>query len=235
MEKRMILAFVLSIAIVIGYQHLFGPAPEKRTDQKPGTAQTQLAGKDNVPGAPAGVPGVAPEGTVPGAEILGGLTSRGKNPLRWIAVKTPLYTATIATAGGGVQSFLLERYTDKPGPRGEPLDIVGSGSIRPLPLDPYLLESQPPFPVLPVFFSDAPETVTVKEGEKTVVRLAWESQQGIRILREFRFTGGKYEFELEQKVSNGSTGSLRFRQGIELSQVFHGELRGDSYSFFGGS
>ena len=233
MEKRLILAFVLSIVIVIGYQKLFGPTPEKGAEQRPGSAQTQIAGRDNVQGAPAGVPGVAPAGAVPGAEILGGLTSRGKNPLRWIAVKTPLYTVTIATAGGGVQSFLLNRYTDKPGPGGKPLDIVGSGSIRPLPLDPFLAESQPPFPALPVFSSDAPETVTVKEGEKAVVRLAWESEQGIRIFREYRFTGGRYEFELEQKVSNGSTGSLRFRPGIELSQVFLGELQGDSYSFHG--
>ncbi|HEU5361121.1 MAG TPA: membrane protein insertase YidC, partial [Candidatus Deferrimicrobiaceae bacterium] len=36
-----------------------------------------------------------------------------------------------------------------------------------------------------------------------------------------------------QKVTNGEKGSLRFRPGMELSQIFEGELGGDSYSFKG--
>ena len=233
MEKRMILAIVLCIAVMLGYQKLFAPAPEPVPEKKPASERAQATGKDNGQGGMS-VPAAAAPAEGKQAQFSGGgLSPRSKAALRWITVKTPLYSATIATAGGGVQSLHLNRYLDKPGPEGKPLDIIGSGAIRPLPLDPFLEGSQPPFPPQPVFSSDAPDLLTVAEGEKAVVRLSWESSQGVRILREYRFTGGQYDFQLEQKVANGPTGSLRFRPGIELSQVFTGELKGDSYSFHG--
>jgi len=233
MEKRMILAIVLSIVVMLGWQKLFAPPQNKEAEPPPVTEQRQAGGQDNArtvtPGQAASVhrePGAA-------AVPAGGLAPRKNNPLRWITVKTPLYTATIATGGGGVQSLALNRYLDKPGPDGKPLDIIGSGEIHPLPLEPYLEGSQPSFPAQPVFATDSPDLLNVGEGENAVVHLSWESARGVRIDREYRFAGGKYEFHLEQKVANGPSGSLRHRPGVELSQIFSGELKGDSYSFHG--
>lgn len=229
MEKRMILAIVLSIAILLGYQKLFGPGPENGKEPPARSEGARVAGQDNALEAVPGQEGPPSNARAPG----GGLLARKENPHRWITVETPLYTAIVATAGGGMQSFRLARYKDSPDPEAKPLEIVGSGSLRPLPLAPYLEDAQPAFPSPPIFASDAPDNVAVKAGETRVVELAWESDKGVRIVREYRFTGGKYEFDLVQKVSNGSAGSLRFRPGIELSQVFTGELAGDSYSFHG--
>ncbi|GAB4369144.1 MAG: membrane protein insertase YidC [Deltaproteobacteria bacterium] len=233
MEKRMILAIVLSIVVMFGYQMLFMP-PKDREAQAPAVAERPKAGlQDNLQ---AGVPGrrdTKSPGMAPVAPGSGALVPRKENPLRWITVHTPLYSATIATGGGGVQSFHLNRYMDRPGPDGKPLDIIGSGEIRPLPLGLYLEGSQPAFPPQPVFASDAPDSLTVGEGEEAAVRLSWESSRGVRIVREYRFAGGKYEFHLEQKIANGPSGSLRLRPGVDLSQTFTGELKGDSYSFHG--
>jgi len=228
MEKRMILAIVLSIVILLAYQRLFAPEPAKA----PPPAQRQDAAKagsgDNAAGA-AGAPALA----VPPSPASEGLIPGRENPLRWITVRTPLYIATVTTAGGGIQSFTLSRYNDRTGPKGKPLDIIGSGALRPLPLDLYLAESQPAFPPQPVFASNAPGELSVAAGEKKTVSLSWESAGGVRIIREYTFTGGGYDFEVDQKVTNGTPGSLRFKPGIELSQVFAGELGGDSYSFMG--
>jgi YidC/Oxa1 family membrane protein insertase len=229
MEKRMILAIVLSIAILLAWQRLFAPEPAKTP---PPTAQRQEAAKagtgDNAAGAAH-----PPVRAVAQPPVAGAMAPGRENPLRWITVKTPLYNAVVSTAGGGIQSFSLLRYTDHPPPKGKPLEIIGSGAIRPLPLDLYLGESQPDFPALPVFASDAPEVLSVPEGGKVAVSLSWQSAGGVRIDREYTFTGGKYDFEVAQKVTNGSAGSLRLKPGIEISQVFSGELGGDSYSFKG--
>jgi YidC/Oxa1 family membrane protein insertase len=229
MEKRMILAIVLSIAILLAYQKLFGPGPA----DLPPPAKQQEAAKagpgDNADGSAAAAPrAVAPP------PAAGALAPARAHPLRWIAVRTPLYTATLSTAGGGVESFTLSRYKDHPGPKGKPLEIIGSGTMRPLPLDLYLAENQPPFPEPPVFASNAPDELSVADGEKKTVSLSWEGAGGVRITREYTFTGGRYDFEVAQKVSNGVKESLRIKPGIELSQVFTGELSGDSYSFKGG-
>ncbi len=228
MEKRLILAIVLSIVIMLVYQRMFMPVPEKaKPPAKQEEAVKELAGEK------AASEAAAPSRTPAPPPAAGGLVASRENPLRWITVRTPLYNATVSTAGGGIQSFTLSRYNEHPGPKGKPLDIIGSGGKRPLPLELYLEESQPAFPAQPVFASDAPEEITLAAGEKKSVTLAWTSSRGVRITREYLFTAGRYDFEVSQKVTNGKSGSLRLTPGIQLSQVFSGELGGDSYSFKG--
>ncbi len=228
MEKRMILAIVLSIVILLAYQKMFGPGP---ADRPPPAKQQEAAGTaagDNAAGTPAPAPRAVARPPSPG-----GLAPARVHSQRWITVRTPLYTATLTTAGGGIQSFTLNRYNEHPGPQGKPLDIIGSGNARPLPLDLYLAENQPAFPELPVFATNAPDELSVAAGEEKTVSLSWESARGVRITREYTFRGDRYDFGVDQKVSNGGGEALRIRPGIELSQVFTGELAGDSYSFMG--
>ena len=230
MEKRMLLAVVLSIAILLIYQRLFMPEPV-RTPPPPRQEEAAKGGaEDNA--ASASAPAAAPAAPAPAA-AQGGMAPSRQNPLRWITVRTPLYTAVLTTAGGAVQSFTLSNYNDRPGPAGQPLDIIGAGKGRPLPLDLYLEESQPAFPAEPVFRTDAGEELSVDRGQTRTVTLTWESSGGVRLVREYVFSGGQYGFEVAQNVTNGSPGFLRLKPGILLSQAYTGELGGDSYSFKG--
>jgi YidC/Oxa1 family membrane protein insertase len=223
----MILAIALSLAVLLGYQYFYSPPPLPPGGGAP-------PGRDNaVVAVPA--PGKAVEAPAAGAPsaVSGGLAPRAPVPARQIVVKTPLYAATIDTSGGGVVSFLLSDYKDAPGPGGKPLDIVGSKTIRPSPLSLYLEEFRPSLPSPPVFSSDAPGTVELKAGEKRSVLLTWESAGGMRLSREYLFAGDRYEFDVRIQASNGSKEPVAVRPGLELSQVFLGELAGDSYSFHG--
>jgi YidC/Oxa1 family membrane protein insertase len=225
MEKRMILAIVLSVAVLLIYQYVIAPPPKGPVAPQ-GTGQE--AARDNAARA-----GAQPESAASVPAVSGGLMPKASNPTRQIAVSTSLYTATISTAGGGIPSFRLNEYKDVPGKKGQPLEIIGSGGSRPLPLDLYVGESQPPFPPLPVFSTNAPAFLTVGAGEKKSVDLAWESASGVRIVREYRFTGDRYDFEVVEQVSNGSRETIRLRPGVALSQDFKGELAADSYTFTG--
>jgi len=232
MEKRMILAIALSVAILLGYQYLVAPPSPKGPEMPAPQGTAKEAGRDNTVSqevrTTAGTAAAAPAPGLPG-----GLAPKTLHPLRKIVVSTPLYTATVSTGGGGIQSFLLHDYKDVPGPKGKPLEIIESGGGRPLPLDLSLDGSDPAFPPLPVFASDAPEASTVRAGEKKSVFLTWESTGGVRIVREYLFSGDRYDFEVRAQVSNGSKNSLRLRPGIEISQDFKGELLADSYTFTG--
>ncbi len=55
----------------------------------------------------------------------------------------------------------------------------------------------------------------------------------MRVTREYVFHGGRYEFEVRVQTSNGSREPVSVRPGFELSQMFLGELAGDSYTFHG--
>ncbi|MGA8754539.1 membrane protein insertase YidC, partial [Candidatus Deferrimicrobium sp.] len=220
MEKRMILAIAMSLAVLIGYQYFFSAPP-----LPPG----KTAGKDNAAAVPAPA---ATGGSAPApASVIGGLAAKTAASARTITVKTPLYSASIATEGGAVSSFLLNGYKDIPGPGGKPLDIVGGKKVLELSL--YLDEDRPPLPSPPVFASDAPAEIAVKAGENRSVVLTWESTAGVRVTREYVFHGDKYEFEARVQTSNGSKEAVAARPGLELDQVYEGELAGDSYSFHG--
>jgi YidC/Oxa1 family membrane protein insertase len=227
MQNRMILAIALSIAVLLGYQYFYATPPPSQGTGAP-------AGKDNAAvAAPATGKAVEVPAAGPVSSPPGGFAPRKSVAARQITVKTPLYTATIDTAGGGITSFLLSAYKDAPGPGGKPLDIIGAKTIRPAPLSLYLDEFRPALPSPPVFASDAPGAVELLTGDKRSVLLAWESASGVRLVREYVFAGDRYEFEVRIQVSNGSAEPVAVRPGMELSQVFLGELAGDSYTFHG--
>ncbi|MGB7630359.1 MAG: membrane protein insertase YidC, partial [Candidatus Deferrimicrobium sp.] len=222
MEKRMMLAIALSIAVLIGYQYYYSSPPPP-----PGVA----VGKDNASAVPAPAPKGGP---IPApAAVVGGLEAKHAAAGRTITVKTPLYSASLATEGGAVASFLLSGYKDAPGPTGQPLEILGGKKpLRPT-LSLYLEEDRPPLPSPPVFSSDAPAEIALKAGESRSVLLTWESTAGVRVSREYVFHGDKYEFEARVQETNGSREAVSMRPGLELEQVYEGELAGDSYSFHG--
>jgi YidC/Oxa1 family membrane protein insertase len=237
MERRMMLAIFLSIAVLLGYQYFMAPPPPPAA--KP-------AGTDNAAAsAPAGPPAqstppspaaTARTAAAPPAQPAvegGGLVPRSPASARTIEVKTPLFTASVATAGGGITSFLLSRYKDVPGPGGRPLDIIGSKATQPMMLSLYLDENRPPFPAPMVFRSDAPGTVAVKAGETGSILLTWESANGVRMTREYVFNGDRYDFEVRVQATNGARETVTVRPGLDLAQQFLGELAGDSYSFHG--
>lgn len=221
MEKRMILAIALSLAVLIGYQYFTAAPPPP-----PGVA----TGKDNA----APVPAAQGKGGIPPAAVAaGGLAPKTAASVRAIVVKTPLYTATVTTEGGAVSSFLLNEYKDAPGPGGKPLDIVGGKKASMPPMSLYLDEDRPPLPSPPVFVSNAPAGISVAAGENRSVLLTWESTAGVRLTREYVFHGDKYDFEVRVQAANGSKEAVSVRPGLELAQVYEGELAGDSYSFAG--
>ena len=220
MEKRMILAIAMSLAVLIGYQYFFSAPPPP-----PGV----VAGKDNAAAVPAQA---AKGGPAPAAaSVAGGLAAKTRASARTITVKTPLYSASLATEGGVVSSFLLNEYKDVVGPGGKPLDIVGGKKVPELSL--YLDEDRPPLPSPPVFASEAPAEILVAAGETRSVLLTWESTAGVRVTREYVFQGDKYEFAARVQTTNGSKEPVAVRPGLELGQVYEGELAGDSYSFAG--
>ena len=226
MEKRMMLAIALSIAVLIGYQHFYSPD----SPPPPGAG----AGKDNAAaGTPAPAPAAKGAPAPAPASAAGGLAAKTAVSGRTITVKTPLYSASLATEGGGISSFLLSEYKDAPGPTGRPLDILGGKKPLQPTLSLYLDEDRPPLPSPLAFSSDAPAEIAVKAGETRSVLLTWESTTGVRVSREYVFHGDKYEFEARVQTTNGSREPVAVRPGLELEQVYEGELAGDSYSFHG--
>lgn len=222
MEKRMILAIALSIAVLLGYQYIFPPPPQRAV------APGAMAPKDNGTGAQALSP------TATAAAVPGTLVPGTQAPARLIRIKTPLYTAELSTSGGGLSAFMVERYKDRLGQGAKPLDIINASPELPAPLSLSVGQSTPPLPAAPVYTTDAPDELSLKAGESRTVTFSWAATDGVRITREYVFTGGRYDFEIRSQIGNGSTAPIRLTPGIALSQLFQGNVGGASDGAFKG-
>jgi YidC/Oxa1 family membrane protein insertase len=119
MEKRVLLAVILSFVVLYGYQALF-PGPPVRRPGPDATAPANPAPAPPASGesAPAAVPAEAPaaESPAPPAEALVHDAAEHDLP-----IESPDVEADFTTRGGLLKHWRLKRYLDS---AGKPLDLV---------------------------------------------------------------------------------------------------------------
>lgn len=229
MVKRTLLAMVLSLAVLFAFQ-MYMQKQQKRS-----------------PGEPKQVEEVKPPetGTLvepPGEQIqevpekprveTGALRPAEKKAPRSIKVETPRYRALLRTSGGGFEHFDLKKFRDSPGKEGVPVNIVGEGSIRPLPFEMLLGNFSPPLPADFVFQADK-QSLDIVQEEKGTLTLTWSSREGFKIARTYTFYRDSYLVDMVTEYHNTSPFSMQVVPGVEIAQVYSGALAGDRYSFKG--
>lgn len=119
MEKRVILAFVLSIAVMYVFTSIFTPRkpPEPATAVETSSAAPAKQNNQNptLPGVPAEKPEAAP------ASEAESKADKAED----FVIDTSLYTATVSNVGGVLRSYRLKEYTDG---EGHPLELIDQAS-----------------------------------------------------------------------------------------------------------
>ncbi len=193
MEKRLLLAFVLSAAILVAWSIVFPPprpgAPGEEAVPGPaGTARpTAVAGK---PTAPAAAPAAAPPGPAAAVEAAPPATS---GPPSATAVLEDAYLRLeLAAAGGAVRSLVLKRYDDD---EGRPLELI-QGLEHPARLLPLQLAGP-----------EGPDSrpYALERVDRRTVRLVWSDGGGNAAVKEVRLEREPYRVHVTLRVY----GSLR--------------------------
>jgi YidC/Oxa1 family membrane protein insertase len=206
MEKRLIMAIVLSFLVLFGYQALF-VKPQKPLPPQPGPAAVEAPAQ--VPGAVTAAPEQpktaetkpAPVAPVPSAET----TPIASNDLETIVIETDLYRATWSNQGGVLTSWALKKHKSY---EKENLELVAAPAGSPgfpypftlrvgdkalddlLNGNKYRLESDPPA---------VEGTVKALPGGSAELRFTY-AEAGLRAEKVFRFKGGAYPIEIEIRV-----------------------------------
>ncbi|MGE0592075.1 MAG: membrane protein insertase YidC [Vicinamibacterales bacterium] len=132
MERRVLLAVVLSFLVLYGYQRFLVPPPPATEDASATTAAPAPDAPEGAPavgaqGQPAALaPGASPAtGTgdaAPGTAVAEALI--GETVARDITVETSTVVAVLSNRGGRVVSWKLKGFADA---SGQPLDLVPEG------------------------------------------------------------------------------------------------------------
>ena len=248
-QKNFIVAIVLSVLIIVGWQVVFPPSK-----QATNTAQQQTATQSGAPAAPTGQPG-AP-GTQPGpgaAPVQQPVVSRGEAVALTprVTFNTAELTGSISLKGARIDDVQLVKYRETIDPKSPPVPVLSPvGSAHPYYAEFGWSSSDAAIRV------PGPETVwtadspTVAPGKP--VKLTWDNGEGLVFgltvsIDEF------FMFDVKQSVENKTDKpvtlfpwSLIVRYGEPVYEgmyilhegpygVFNGTLKEFSYSDFKGN
>jgi YidC/Oxa1 family membrane protein insertase len=191
-NKRVILAFGLSFAILVLWRMAF-PPPVEPPPKTPAPAQAPAAVPK--PATPAASAPAAPAAAPPAPVAL---PVQQGSKAEEIVVENDVARVTFSTEGGVVKSWILKRFTDE---KGQPLDVVNRQACETLGFPISLVVSDPELTkqMNAAIFVGAPAGSPLKAPVK--LELAY-SDGKIQVRKKFTFAAG-YEVRAEASVFDG--------------------------------
>ncbi|TAN41890.1 MAG: membrane protein insertase YidC [Nitrospirae bacterium] len=180
MDNRTLIAIVLSIAVILGFQFLM-PAPTPVAPPSPPVADKAALPKEAPakPAPPVSVP-VAP--VVPGPEV------------KDIRVENDLFTAVLSSKGGTVKFWELKAFKDN---KGKEVVILSKPGVLPA----VSIGADTNFELSGVNFHTTAKDIKLDSTNKTGVVVFEYAREGVSVRRIYTFHHGAYDVELTDEVS----------------------------------
>jgi len=195
MEKRILLAFVLSLVVLYGARAFFGPNPASPAREPTAPEHT--------------VPETNPTPSIPISQVP--TSSEVKDDdlqadrAEDVLVDMPLYSALFSNHGGVLKSFRLKTYRDAEGKPIELIDSAGAGKLG------WPLSIVTADPKLDETVQSANFTVSRESTRLTMVYAAG----GVRVSKILTFNPDRYDFVMETSLT-------RQAQTVPASLVWQG-------------
>jgi YidC/Oxa1 family membrane protein insertase len=222
MDKRTILAIVLSFAVVMAYQMFF---------VKPLPRQPVPVGKE---GTMAGSPAEkTPQ--VPTALVQAKVVSLPKVslPAQDITVETPLYTAVFNTRGASLKSFKLKGYRQTLERSSPLIELVDVKADMNLPLAIAFPDSSVIVSPDEMYKADAGSVSLTQKNDIQKITFSLSEPQGAKVEKTFTFYGDRYHFELDVRVYNATALNLKEKGQLAWNQYVNPKTEEDSYGHAG--
>jgi YidC/Oxa1 family membrane protein insertase len=228
MDKRTILAIVLSLILVMGYQYLFlkKPAPEQGQHTSVQGTTDVAAGKDVKADKTITAEAPSSENSIVKKEDIGAV---GQD----IKVITPLYTAIFNTKGAALKSFKLNNYNVSLKNDSGLVELVTGKNDMDYPLS--LSFSKSSINIASNLLYETNQTtvdLTKLMNEKKLI-FTRSFQEEVTIEKIFTFYPDKYTFDLEVRVVNLSKEILKQSALLSWNQYVDPEAKTSSYDHDG--
>jgi YidC/Oxa1 family membrane protein insertase len=242
MEKRALLALVISFIVFIG----FGYMQQKYLPQSPPVSspnEEQQAAAKKLP---------SPEPVKPPAASPAAPPTVGRQPQE-VIVETPLYRAVFTEQGARVKSFRLKKFWDrlpfqkiadfslwmfnidiqKYVPLGEitdPKELIRSSSPEMLPLGMTWQDAAGTIGPDEIYAADK-KAINLHKDEEARLTFTAVRAGGVRLVRTFTFKGDSYRLDTAATVQNLGTQPLQGNLGLTLYDDFS-QVEGTGFTGF---
>ena len=213
-QKRLILALLISTAILFSWSYFFPPKPPAEVKQAESLPAASPTVSPNPTSTPAPVAADASAGAVPVAQL----------PHRTLQVRTPLYEAKLDSLGAEVTSWIIKKNKDS----GRDIHSVAGNKNKQVPLElisPEGSKRQPRELPLQVVTGDASldslltstnyqiegvdtpngdvEVVLNGNDQRTITFLLRDSATGLDVSKRITFDAQRYSTDLELMIRRG--------------------------------
>jgi YidC/Oxa1 family membrane protein insertase len=230
MEKRVLLAIVLCIIVLVLWEKFFIPKkqpPSPTTSPKVEQPAPAPAPQEKVPPEiPQPPVSVAPQATVPS------IPPPTARPGRDVVVESPLYRAIFTETGGRLKSFVLQRYRETIDENSPGMELVKTSKPEEFPL-PFDLLNHPVTALNSAPHVADQSSVTVRSGEKNTLTFTYEEPGWLRISRQYRFNPDSYLIDLTVMVENLSSQPWANSPALSLINLPFSTGGSSRYSFQG--
>ncbi|GAM08500.1 membrane protein insertase YidC [Geobacter sp. OR-1] len=187
MEKRVLIAVLLSIAVMYGFSFLFPPPPAKVAKTTAVQGSTSSSRNTVTTQAETVVKPDLTKGALPVAQEE-----------RDISVETDLYRAVFTSKGGAIKKLTLKSYRETTRPGSPEIALIDGSSNRTLTTsgDGFLIDPNAQFA------TSAPAVIKASGAEKKELEFVWTSNQGVVLRKVYSFSGNDYGIQLVQQLSS---------------------------------
>ncbi len=218
MEKRALLAVVLSIGVFYLFSLIYGPQQKHALQPSAGTAVKT----ENV--------GAAPAVSLQPASASPALPASTATTARDVTVDTPRYTAVFTTSGAGLRSVTLKQYKET--------NNSNSPMVR---LLTHVDPSQASFATKGVGFALSSQAVygasasqlQVADGEKKQLVFTYVDAQGFVVRKTYGFEGNGYGITLDTQLVNNSSSPITGAFQQVLTTSFDAPEKSGRYETYG--
>jgi YidC/Oxa1 family membrane protein insertase len=202
--KRAFTAIMLSLAILLGYQYFFAPAPQEIATPEP---QGQTVPSDAAPSGPSVSPAydsaisaLSPDELVPATE------SSAPSTAKEITIETSQYTAHITENGGGIKSFNLKKYNESTKPDSPLKQLIFTEQANELPL---LFAWGNGIPARTPLYKASQESIQTAPGQQAILSMSATLLPGLTVDRTLVFSDDSYTIGVEYTVNNNTEQALQ--------------------------
>ncbi len=227
-QKRLLLAVVLSVAVLVGYQTLFvKPPPPGSQPQQGQNQQEPLQGGQQVQQDASNISDYKQPVSKPEP------VERPESKFRTISVSTPLYHIDISEYGAAVRKFELRNYK-KTNQKDSPLKQLVSKDLASgmFSLD-LERESVPDLKNAVYTAGSSRNKISVSRGSKNIEFVS-TTQRGLVIKKIFTFKADSYMIACDVIFQNGSDMSLNDSIVISTPGIYDEEVKKRSRFAFEG-
>ncbi|KMP12032.1 membrane protein [Candidatus Nitromaritima sp. SCGC AAA799-C22] len=204
MENRLLLAFILSLAVFVGWGYLVaviqGPPPQKVESEKELAEKVPPTGKGAVQQPPSGMETRTPaEPSTPPAPEEIPLAPEFPGEETTIRVSTGRATYIITNKGAMIQNILLPQYkTDE----GEAIDLVQHEDDGLLPLALESSDKQITHILQNAFYQPSVSSLDLSESQPTgQLKLTLQHNSGLTVVRELTFHHNEFAVDVQTRIN----------------------------------